>query len=77
MRIIFLLICVLSVSCKQPDPIPKIVSLDDPLIHPMDHPRKSTRMVTVQHDGHWFLVLGENFMHHVDCPCKKTKTKEF
>jgi hypothetical protein len=70
-KIIFLIVCLLSVSCnKQHDPIPKIVST------PMDHPRKSTRMVTVQHDGHWFLVLGEHFTHHIDCPCKKALEKE-
>jgi hypothetical protein len=42
----------------------------------MDSPRKSTRMVTVQHDNHWFLVLGEHFTHHIDCPCKKALEKE-
>ena len=71
MKKIIFLVCLLSVSCsKQQDPIPKIVST------PMDSPRKSTRMVTVQHDGHWFLVLGEHFTHHIDCPCKKALEKE-
>ena len=41
----------------------------------MDSPRKSSRMVTVQHDNHWFLV-GEHFTHHIDCPCKKALEKE-
>jgi hypothetical protein len=70
-KIIFLIVCLLSISCnKQQDSIPKIVST------PMDSPRKSTRMVTVQHDGHWFLVLGEHFTHHIDCPCKKALENE-
>jgi hypothetical protein len=70
-KFIFLIVCLLSISCnKQQDSIPKIVST------PMDSPRKSTRMVTVQHDDHWFLVLGEHFTHHIDCPCKKALEKE-
>lgn len=75
-KIIFLIVCMLSVSCSRQDSIPKIVSKSDSGAVPMDHPRKSTRMVTVQHDGHWFLVLGEHFTHHIDCPCKKALENE-
>jgi len=75
-KIIFLLICLLSVSCSKQDSTPKIVSTPDNGIVPMDSPRKSSRMVTVQHDNHWFLVLGEHFTHHIDCPCKKALEKE-
>jgi hypothetical protein len=75
-KIIFLIVCMLSVSCSKQDPTPKTVSTPDNGIVPMDHPRKSTRMVTVQHDGHWFLVLGEHFTHHIDCPCKKALENE-
>jgi hypothetical protein len=67
-KIIFLIVCLLSVSCSKPNTVPKTVTVEGV---PMDSPRKSTRMTTVQHDGHWFLVFGEHFMHHVDCPCKK------
>ena len=75
-KIIFLIVCMLSVSCSRQDSIPKIVSKSDSGAVPMDYPRKSTRMVTVQHDGHWFLVLGEHFTHHIDCPCKKALENE-
>jgi len=80
-KIIFLIVCLLSVSVScawyavRQDSIPKIVSKSDGAV-PMDSPRKSTRMVTVQHDNHWFLVLGEHFTHHIDCPCKKALEKE-
>lgn len=75
-KIIFLIVCVLSVSCSKQDPIPKTVSTPDNEIVPMDHPRKSSRITTVQHDNHWFLVLGDNFIHHISCPCKKALEKE-
>ena len=39
-------------------------------------PPESIWLSTVKHDGHWFVVKGENFcLHHPDCPCR-TRTAE-
>jgi prepilin-type N-terminal cleavage/methylation domain-containing protein len=39
-------------------------------------PPESIWLSTVKHDGHWFVVKGENCcLHHPDCPCR-TRTAE-
>lgn len=45
-------------------------------------PQKAEELQTVQHDGHWFLILqkrgynhSQAFMHHPECPkCKPAPT---
>lgn len=34
-------------------------------------PPATIQMVTVQHDGHWWVLCRENFTHHPDCPCRR------
>ena len=39
-------------------------------------PPESIWLSTVKHDGHWFVVKGEDCcLHHPDCPCR-TRTAE-
>lgn len=38
-------------------------------------PPESWSLITVQHDGHWFVKNTEYVIHHPDCPCR-TKTAE-
>ena len=33
-------------------------------------PPTTIQMVTVQHDGHWWVLCREHFAHHPDCPCR-------
>lgn len=33
-------------------------------------PPATIQMVTVQHDGHWWVLCRETFAHHPDCPCR-------
>lgn len=34
-----------------------------------DAPPTTVQMVTVQHDGHWWILCRECCTHHPDCPC--------
>ena len=38
-------------------------------------PPATTQMVTVQHDGHWWVLRRQTFAHHPDCPCRGTKAE--
>lgn len=42
----------------------------DNLAQEQPEPPKSWTLVTVKHDGHWWVKLPQYFMHHPDCPCK-------
>ena len=37
-------------------------------------------LLTVKHDGHWFIITrgsgSQHFMHHPDCPCTKKPEAE-
>jgi len=36
-------------------------------------PPSTIQLVTVQHDGHWWVLGREHFAHHPDCPCRSRK----
>lgn len=40
-----------------------------------EEPPRSWRLETVQHDGHWFVMLPQAFAHHPDCPCRGRKAE--
>lgn len=38
-------------------------------------PPSTIQMVTVQHEGHWWILCREAFTHHPDCPCRGRKAE--
>lgn len=34
-------------------------------------PPVTIQMVTVQHDGHWWILCRDTAIHHPDCPCRE------
>lgn len=38
-------------------------------------PAASWVMFTEQHDGHWWVIRGEHFLHHPDCPCRSKQAE--
>lgn len=39
-------------------------------VAPGEAPPTTIQMVTVQHDGHWWVLCRDTFAHHPDCPCR-------